>query len=214
MGNLGLTGIANMMYADYRSDSISDNETGAYWEKVLEMAAASTDSLLLQGAYAYAFPYADVIVDVPVFSSQFDVEDEAVPFYEMVVGGSAALYSTPVNESGNVRAMLLKAVEYGVSPSFRLMTAPRDSLQDTEYQKYYAVCWGDWEQEIKDIIKEFEVLDDIFAQRIVSHEKLGEKVYATTFEKGDIVYVNYGQEDVDVDQVTVPAWGFVRKGDK
>ena len=50
--------------------------------------------------------------------------------------------------------------------------------------------------------------------RIVSHEKLGGKVYATTFENGDIVYVNYGQEDVIVEQITVPAWGFVRKGDK
>ncbi len=212
--NLGLTGIADMMYADYRSDSISDNETGAYWEKALETAAASADSLLLQGAYAYAFPYADVIVNAPVFSSQFDVEDEAVPFYEMVVGGSAALYSTPVNESGNVREMLLKAVEYGVSPTFQLMTAQRDALQDTEYQKYYSLCWGDWEQEIRDVLKEFEVLDSILGQRIVSHEKLGGKVYATTFENGDIVYVNYGQEDVIVEQITVPAWGFVRKGDK
>lgn len=212
--NLGLTGISDMLYADYRSDSISDNETGACWEKSLEMAAESTESLLLQGAYAYAFPYADVITDVPVFSSQFDVEDEAVPFYELVVGGSAALYSAPINESGNMREMLLKAVEYGVSPTFLLMTAQRDALQDTEYQKYYSLCWGDWEQEIKDVLAECQSLDGVLGQRIVSHEKLGEKVYATGFENGETVYVNYGQEDVTVDQITVPACGFVRKGDK
>ncbi|HBA47430.1 MAG TPA: hypothetical protein DCZ91_06460 [Lachnospiraceae bacterium] len=214
VANLGLTGISNRMYADYRSDSISDNETGECWEKALETAAGSTESLLLQGAYAYAFPYADVITDVPVFSSQFDVEDEAVPFYQLVAGGSAALYSAPINESGNMREMLLKSVEYGVSPTFLLMTAPRDALQDTEYQKYYALCWADWEQEIKDVLTELKALDGVLGRRIVSHEKVGEKVYATAFENGDIVYVNYGQEDVDVGQAMVPACGFARKGDK
>jgi len=212
--SLGLTGISGMMYADYRSESISDNETGACWERSLEMAAGSTESLLLQGAYAYAFPYADVITDVPVFSSQFDVEDETVPFYEMVVGGSAALYSIPINESGNMREMLLKTVEYGVSPTFRLMTAQRDALQDTDYQKYFSLCWADWEQEIKDVLTELKSLDDVLGQRIVSHERLSAEVYATTFENGETVYVNYGQEDAAVDQVTVPACGFVRKGDK
>ena len=178
------------------------------------MAAGSTESLLLQGAYAYAFPYADVITDVPVFSSQFDVEDETVPFYEMVVGGSAALYSIPINESGNMREMLLKTVEYGVSHTFRLMTAQRDALQDTDYQKYFSLCWADWEQEIKDVLTELKSLDDVLGQRIVSHERLSAEVYATTFENGETVYVNYGQEDAAVDQGTVPACGFVRKGDK
>ncbi len=212
--SLGLAGIADSLYADYRTDSISDNETGAYWEKALEMAASSTEKLLLEGAYAYAFPYADVITEVPVFSSRFDVEDEAVPFYEMVVGGSAALYSTPVNESGNTREMLLKTVEYGVSPAFLLMTAQRDALQDTDYQQYYSLCWEDWEQEIEDILEELEALDGVLGQRITSHKKLGDGIYATSFANGDIVYVNYGQEDVTVEGVTVPARGFVRKGDR
>jgi len=214
VSSLGLSGISDSIYADYRTESISDNETGACWERTLEMAAGSTESLLLQGAYAYAFPYADVIINVPVSCSQFDVEDEAVPFYEMVVGGSAALYGTPVNESGNVREMLLKNIEYGVSPSFLLMTAQRDALQDTDYQRYYSLCYGDWQQEIQDILIELQPLEEIWGQRITGHSKVGEKVYATTFEGGTAVYVNYGQEDAVVENVTIPARGFARKGDE
>ncbi|MDE7354136.1 MAG: hypothetical protein K2O06_13985 [Acetatifactor sp.] len=214
VGSLGLAGISDHIYADYRTDSISDNETGAYWERALEVASSSAERLLLEGAYAYAFPYADVITEAPVYTSQFDVEDEAVPFYEMVVGGSAALYSTPVNESGNTREMLLKTVEYGVSPTFLLMTARRDALQDTDYQQYYSLCWGDWEQEIGEILEELKVLDGVFGQRIISHRKLGDGIYATSFEGGADVYVNYGQEDVTVEGVTIPAQGFVRKGDQ
>lgn len=214
ISSLGLTGISNKMYGDYRSESISDNETGACWEAALGKADACAESLLLQGAYAYAFPYADVITEAPVFSSQFDMEDEAVPFYEMVVGGSAALYSAPVNESGNTREMLLRAVEYGVSPTFRLMTAKRDALQDTDYQQYYSLCWGDWQPEILAVLEELKSLDNVFGQRITGHRNLGGGVYATTFAGGETVYVNYGREDVTVEGVSVPAQGFVRKGDK
>lgn len=214
VSSMGLSGIADSLYADYRSDSISDNETGAYWENALAMASDATEQLLLQGAYAYAFPYADVISEVPVYSSRFDVEDEAIPFYEMVVGGSAALYSAPVNESGNINEMLLKNIEYGVSPTFLLMTAERNALQDTNYQRYYSLCWKDWENEVQDVFAQLQSLDRVLGQRIVEHKKLGEMVYATSFENGEVVYVNYGQEDVTVDQVTVPARGFVRKGDK
>lgn len=214
VNSLGLTGISCSLYADYRSNSISDNETGAYWERALEMASSSTDRLLLEKAYAYGFPYADVITEVPVFSSRFDVEDETVPFYEMVVGGSAALYSSPVNESGNTREMLLRTVEYGVSPTFLLMTAQRDALQDTDYQQYYSLCWEDWEQKIGNILEELKALDGVFGQRITDHKKLGAEVYATSFANGTVVYVNYGQEDVTVGDVTIPALGFVRKGDQ
>lgn len=212
--NLGLSGISDKIYADYRSESISDNETGAYWESALEMAAGSMESLMLQGAYAYAFPYADVITNVPTSCSQFDVEDEAVPFYEMVVGGSAALYGVPINESGNVREMLLRDIEYGVSPTFLLMTAQRDALQDTDYQKYYSLCWEDWERQVQDALLELQPLEEIWGRRITAHSKLGEKVYATTFEGGVTVYVNYGREDAVVENVTVPACGFVGKGDE
>lgn len=214
VGRLGLTGISNKLYADYRSESISDNETGAYWEKALEMASYSTESLLLEGAYAYAFPYADVITEVPVFSSQFDVEDEAVPFYEMVVGGSAALYSAPVNESGNTRQMLLKTVEYGVSPTFVLMTAQRDALQDTDYQKYFSLCWEDWKETIESVLGELEDLEGVLGQRISSHRNLGGGVYSTTFANGVTVYVNYGQEEAVVNGTRIPACGFVREGDE
>lgn len=214
VGSLGLTGISNKIYADYRSDSISDNETGAYWESALEMASGSMEELLLQGAYAYAFPYADVITEAPVFSSQFDVEDGSIPFYEMVVGGSAALYSAPLNESGNVREMLLKTVEYGVSPTFLLMTAQRDALQDTDYQRYYSLSWKDWENEVRDVLGELQSLDGVLGLRIADHRKLDEDVYATTFENGKKVYVNYGQKDITIENVTIPACGFVLKGDK
>lgn len=190
VGSLGLARIGDSVYADYRSESISENETGGYWENALRAVSESADALLLQGAYAYAFPYADVITEAPLYASRFDVEDESVPFYEMVVSGCAALYSEPVNMSGNVRESILKCVEYGVSPTFLLMTGKADLLQDTDYQKYYSAAYESWQDTIRQLAEELRELDSVNGQRLTGHRKVREQVYATVYEDGTVIYVN------------------------
>lgn len=210
--SFGLTGITKKMYSDFRKDSVSRDQTGSYWESALSAAAESADQLLCAGAYAYAFPYADVITDVPISSSQFDVEDEAVPFYQMVAGGCASLYSTPLNLSGNLRENILRAVEYGVSPSFLLMTADAQTLLDTDLNNYYSVAYDDWESQIRSILSELQQLDGVLGQRITGHRAASDQVYVTTYDGGTEVYVNYSDDPAEIDGLTVPAMGFARKG--
>ncbi|MDE7325513.1 MAG: hypothetical protein K2N63_04395 [Lachnospiraceae bacterium] len=214
VNQLGFSSLASCMYSDFRKESISANETGTYWEEALYMAADSLDKLLLKKAYAYAFPYADVITDVPVFSSQYDIEDEAVPFYQMAVGGSAALYSEPVNESGNIREMLLHCVEYGVSPSFLLMAAQPDILQETDYQKFYSIAWSDWKEQIQGMLDELSTLDTVCGQALIHHGKVQDGVYECIYQDGTVVYVNYQKETVLLKDTQIPARGFARKGEK
>ncbi len=212
--NLGLDGITRKVYSDFRKDGTSRSQTGAYWESALQEAAQSAGSLLLDGAYAYGFPYADVITDVPIFSSQYDVEDAAIPFYQLVMSGYASLYSTPVNMSGNPREMLLRSIEYGVAPSFLVMAADSEALLDTDLSSYYSVAFGDWEEELKSVLAEAKELEGALGQKMTGHRQLSQQVYATTYEDGTEIYVNYGEEAADVDGVTVPAMGFARKGEK
>ena len=154
----------------------------------------------------------DVITDVPVYSSQYDVEDASIPFYEIVMSGYASLYSKPLNLSGNTQEMLLRSIEYGVSPSFLLMTADGEALLDTDLDYNYSAAYGSWEDEISDILASFQELGDVFGQRITGHRQLSDNLYATTYEDGTVIYVNYGKEAVTVEGVTVPAMGFARKG--
>ena len=210
--NLGLTGITGKVYSDFRKDSTSRNQAGDYWESALKKASDSTDKLMAAGAYAYAFPYVDVITDVPVYSSQYDVEDASIPFYEIVMSGYASLYGKPLNLSGNTQEMLLRSIEYGVSPSFLLMTAEGEALLDTDLDYNYSVAYGSWEDEINDILASFRELEGTFGQRITGHRQLSDNLYATTYEDGTVIYVNYGKEAVTAEGTTVPAMGFARKG--
>jgi hypothetical protein len=206
---LGITGITNKMYGDYRKNPISQLETEQAWIGALANAAEKTDSLLLDGAFAYGFPYADAISNVPVYSSQFDVEDETIPFYQLVMSGTAQLYGAPMNDNGNLREALLRCVEYGVSPSFRLMAAKPSALQDTDYQHYFSASYTDW----KDVILSMsaELADASLGQRLVNHEKLGDGLYASTFADGSVIYVNYGSKTARVGSVQIPAMDFVRE---
>lgn len=212
--SLGLEGISQKMYSDFRKDSTSRSQTGAYWENALQNAQESLDKLLLVEAYAYAFPYADVITQVPVSSSQYDVEDASIPFYQMVMSGYAALYGSPMNLSGNPREMMLHCVEYGVSPSFLLMGADSQTLLDTDLNGFYSIAYEDWDQDIRDLLEELQELDGVFGHRITGHRQLAQGVYSTAYEDGTEVYVNYGKEDAAVEGVTVPAMGFARKGEE
>lgn len=214
VSSLGLAGIGQKVYSDFRKDSTSRSQTGEFWESALQNAAQSTQKLLLTGAYAYAFPYADVITEVPVSSSQYDVEDASIPFYQMVMSGYAALYSSPLNMSGNLQETLLHCVEYGVSPSFLLMTADSQALLDTDLSSYYSVAYGDWNQVIQEIFTELKPLEGVFGQKITGHGQPADGVYETSYEDGTKVYVNYGEEEVTVEGVTVPAMGFARKGEE
>lgn len=209
VAHLGITGITNKMYGDYRKVPISQLETEQAWISALENAATHTESLLLDAVFAYGLPYADVISNVPTYSSQFDVEDETIPFYQLVMSGSAELYAAPMNDNGNIRQAFLRCVEYGVSPSFRLMAAAPATLQDTDYQHYFSTSYSDWKTVIGQMAE--ELTDASLGQRLVNHEKLDEGVYASTFADGSVIYVNYGSETVRVNGVQIPAMDFVRE---
>lgn len=207
--HLGITGITNKMYGDYRKIPISQLETEQAWIRALENAAEHTESLLLDAVYGYGLPYADVISNVPIDSSRFDVEDETIPFYQLVMSGAAELYSVPMNDNGNVRQAFLRCVEYGVSPSFRLMSAAPAALQDTDYQYYFSAAYTDWADVIAQMAQ--ELTEATLGQRLVNHEKLAENVYASTFADGSVIYVNYGSKAVSVKGIRIPAMDFVRE---
>ncbi|MBR2047174.1 MAG: hypothetical protein IJ960_01115 [Oscillospiraceae bacterium] len=206
---LGITGITNKMYGDYRKQPISQLETEIAWISALANAAEHTDRLLLDGVFAYGFAYADAISNVPTYSSSFDVEDDTIPFYQLVMSGTAELYGTPMNDNGNLRHAFLRCVEYGVSPTFRLMSAAPAALQDTDYQFYFSLSYEDWKDQIGAMSE--ELADATLGSRLVHHQKLAENVYKSTFADGSVIYVNYGSEAARVGRVQIPAMDFVRE---
>lgn len=200
-------------YSDFDSrDMISRSESIAMLQQMLEELDKNQELMIEYGGL-YMFAYTQKMSGVASDSSHYRVADHTVPFLQMVLHGSMKLYSSPINLASNPENAALRAVEYGMLPNFQVTYEPSSVLKKSEYTDNYASSYESWRE---DILKAYamaqECLDGLMDQSIVSHDQVAADVYATTYENGAVVYVNYSHADVTVDGVTVPARGVCRQG--
>ena len=212
LNNIGLEGITDTIYSNFKKNGTSRIETASLFTGILSEFSENTDSLLLDRALGYAMPYADIITDTPVYSSEFDMEDETIPFYQIVMSGYATLYSEPVNVQGNIQDYLLKLAETGVNPSFTLIANDPSVLMNTKYAYLYSVGFNDWKDDIENTAKQFSKLSVTYGQTITGHEKITDGVYKTSYSNGAVVYTNYNNKDSSADGVTIGAKDFIVRG--
>ncbi len=208
---LSLTSLANTVYASFGKAGISRTESGAYWRQALEKLSEGMPQLSARTAAAYAFPYIQQVDEAPCASSCFEVTDTEVPFYQLVTHGAMTLYTEPVNEEGNTRKALLRAVEYGMYPSWRVIAGDTALLSGTDYASWHAASLDAWREEIVDTAAWLEPLGRYAGMQMTGHERVTDTLSATTYANGDVVLVNYAKEDAVHLDVVVPAQGYAIK---
>lgn len=208
---LSLTSLANTVYASFGKAGISRTESGAYWREALAKLSEVMPRLSARTASSYAFPFIQQVDETPCASSRFEVTDAEVPFYQLVTHGAMTLYTEPVNEEGNTRLALLRAVEYGMYPSWRVIAGDTALLSGTDYAFWYAASLDAWREEIKDTAAWLAPLGCYQSMQMTGHERVTETLSATTYANGDVVLVNYGKEDAEYLGVVVPAQGYAIK---
>ncbi len=208
---LSLNMLGNTVYSSFGKTGVSRTSAGGYWREALETLSGSMARLSARTASAYAFPYIGQVDAAPGASSRFEVTDTDVPFYQLVAHGAMTLYTEPVNEEGNVRAALLRAVEYGMYPSWRVIAGDTALLAGTDYASWHAASLEAWREEIVDTAAWLAPLGQYAGMQMTGHERVTETLSATTYQNGDVVLVNYGSEDAEHLGVTVPAQGYAIK---
>ena len=209
---ISLSTLGNTVYSDYagKKNGMDRSSTKGIWEELFRGAQGKFSSVMVDNGNAYTFPYVTHIYDVPLGSSGYDLEDEAVPFYQIVLHGYVSYSTQPLNLSAEPWKMVLKAVETGSSLSACLMYADTEALMFTKYDHYFSSHYATW----TDVLAEYyqrtqEVLDLVAQAQIESHEQVISGVYRTVYSNGVSVYVNYNAEAAELDGVTVPAEDFV-----
>lgn len=158
--------------------------------------AAEHGSVLTKAANLYAACASDYISEVPVSSSSFDITDESVPFYQIVMSGYKN-YSLPsVNLSYDTDYCLLKAIETGSSLTFDFNAQNFEETAGTPIEAVYNSNYRDW---LSLAAEQSKILNEIYRKTgnhcIAGHVSLAEDVYCTSFENGTAVIVNYSDED-------------------
>ncbi len=208
----GLSLRSTDIYSDFnKKDMISRPESEVILQAQLEKLAQE-QKLMIRCGGAYTFAYTQIMSGVASDSSHFRIANETVPFLQMVLHGSMKLYTAPINLASNSQTAVLRAIEYGMLPCFQVTYGQSSVLKNSEYTDNFASGYENWRE---DILEAYAMAQDglegLIGCGITDHREVAQQVFATTYENGDVVYVNYNTEDVTADGYTVPARGIYRE---
>jgi hypothetical protein len=209
---LSFDALGRDLYADYKlkESELIDREQAK--EKVvdeLRKLKQNNMSLMLSGANAYTLPYADFVVEMPLYSRNFEILDQGVPFYQIALRGYIPYAGEPGNLTTRVQTYLLKLLETGAVPYYLLSYSDSTVVKASRFDDLYAINYLDHSDEIMRVYGEVvSVLGPVWNERITGHQSLAVNVYKTTYESGLTVIVNYNSEPVEVMGVEIPAFGY------
>ena len=219
----GMKGVAfrdlgSVLSSDYRVSLVIQRETAKrIVEEQLNLIDKKIEETMISGANAYAWPYADHIINMPTASSDFNITDEEVPFYQMVVHGYLDYAGNAVNLSDeqDLKKQLLRSVELGSAPYFSWTFEPSSKLKFTHFDSMFSTYYKDWYDEALAMYKETnKVLSGLRNEQMVKHTRLQEGVVETEYSNGSTVIVNYTDKPVIVDGNTVEARNYWIGGER
>ena len=170
--------------------------------------ADAVGRLVCEGGNAYALPYADQVTAIPARSSRFYIFDEEVPFYAMVLHGSVAYTGDAVNLFYDDSRQFLKMLEFGYVPYFELVSGSSDMLKYTECSRLFSVGYARWRDKIVQLYTQLQEFAPVQGSAMLSHRTEGE-LAVVEYENGWRLYVNYAEQPVTADGVTVEGQGYV-----
>jgi hypothetical protein len=199
--------MGEMIYKDYNKKNPSQrSRTLKTWEEVFQSAEEMKMPVGVEGGNAYVLKYADWLFNIPAGSSGFHIEDESVPFYQMVVHGMVPYSSEPGNLAYDLTKQKLQWIEYGCVPFFELTYESTDKLKYTEYNRLFNSQYESWINAATDIYNEFNLqLKDTWDAKMTGHEKINRDLVKVSYSNGVIVYINYSNNAADYDGYHIKA---------
>lgn len=213
IGGLSLGDLGRRLVSDFRLNptNLVDRQQalGIVTQELQRLKELGLD-LMIEGANAYALPYASYVVNAPWFSRGPEILDEPVPFYQMVLSGYIPHAAPPGNLTPQDRRVyMLKLLETGALPSFAVAYADSSLVKKSSFDHLYSLSYEAQKERILSLYHEIEgVHKNLWRQRILEHSCVDREVCATRYEDGSVVVVNYGHEGVVVEGVRVPPLGF------
>jgi len=210
-GNVSLDRLGSVLYTDYAKDVPSTTRTHALelWTEAMKYADEKSQYLMLHGGNAYTLAYADVITDTATGSSDYDMEDQYVPFYQIAFQGNTVLTPTALNTSVDYTREFLRTLETGCSLKYNLIYGEVEQLVGTEYNTMVSYSYAYWKDIIVDQYLKLQSATAQFAgEEIVSHRQLAEDVTLTEYESGSVV-VNYRSEPYTYEGKEIAARDYV-----
>ena len=201
-------GIGKYLYPDYNGkNSVTRAQTGKVWRDMLQKTQEEMGYVCLDGGNAFLLSEVDFLHHIPVQDSAYFLTDETIPLYQMVVHGYIP-YTTeePENLFYDSRKQWLRMLEYGAVPYFQLTENSSGELVNTVYNFLFTSRFEQWKEGLFSSVSKYNAhYKALYSSPMTEHKRLSDEIVRVTYENGTRLYVNYGDADVQVDNVTVNA---------
>lgn len=200
---IALDGYGETLYAD-RYESILnkivsrtpvDRQSALdLWQQALKLAKENTGELMITGGNAYAIPFADYILGIPMSSSSFKITSTAVPYYQILTSGLVKTTSTPINFSENLDVFYLNCLETGTYPLYSFFAKEASLVKNTDLNTLYNGQYTGWIDTAMKKYKEFHAAyKAINGAAITGYEKSESNQTVTSFDNGVKIIVDYNK---------------------
>ncbi|GBG09444.1 hypothetical protein PAT3040_04090 [Paenibacillus agaridevorans] len=193
-------GAGSAVFRDYADGGVQREDTAHLYKSLLAYTQERLGFSSTGRGNDYSLVASDLLTNFPLESSYDYFVDETVPFYPMAVHGYV-LYS---GKEGNLRneydKEMLKAIEYGAIPFFRLTYTRSRELKGTHYEHVYSSEYGVWKERVIEEYKKFDQLAPLLHLQMVKHVKRAEGVYTMTYDDGTRVTVDYNSGTFKVEK--------------
>ena len=217
LDNLSVAYMGQYIHSAFNQGDPSDKSfSEIYFDNIMKNISENVSGeVMVEYGNLYTAKYADIITNLPTFSSHLDIQAKEIPFVQLVYSGLFDLAGKAINLESERNEMILKAAESAMAVNFSLFSAESNSTKGSKYNDYYACNIDDNKALIKEVYERLKpVYDAVGDSAMVSHTYLTDKVVKSVFANGATVYVNFGKQDVTVENTVVKAGDFVVGGGK
>ena len=192
----GLTAISleeatNMLYSDFTANTnkkTSRHQAVVNLQTCYQRKKNSGITFVPDACNDYALKYVDFVRNVPMYSSNFDVYDYDIPFYEIVIHGYLPYTTKAKNASSGADELFLMSVVTGTPLHYEMMYENpnefTDSAYDTLFYTYYE-GWLDIAADEYKFIKEY--VRPLSDKTITGFEYVTKTTIKSTFSDGTVM---------------------------
>lgn len=183
INSISIDNFGSALSGDYKKNSeMFKNDAIREQIKSLDLINEGIKNINLYQPYDYAFSYISHAKDIPYQSTQKELLDYSIPFYQLVVNGLFDYSSENINANieDGVEYHVMKLIETGANPQFIFTYDSSAKLINTIYNEYYNTQYSNWLETVSSIYNELVRLG-IYECQLTSHTKLSENIYLVTY---------------------------------
>ncbi|AEM74728.1 DUF5696 domain-containing protein [Caldicellulosiruptor acetigenus] len=207
--NISISSMSTMLYSDFGTRPVNRYQTENVFLQAIDSLSKRFRNILLTNPNGYLLQKASEIVDVPIYSSKFLIEDAEIPFYQMVIRGYVPYSMPSVNFYTNEWMWKLKALETGSAIKFTWTARNEDELKETLLENLYSSNYRMWLGDLKEYYKEiYPTLRLIKGKEIVEHKIIKKGVVKVVYDGGVEILLNYTSKPQKIENLEVAAQSY------